>query len=330
MACSIPWHDGYAPEVSGERDFIAQRLVPLATDPAARGLADDAAVWTPPLGRDLVFTHDVLAAGVHYLPGDPPGDVAWKLLAVNLSDLAAMGAAPAGVLLGLAMSAAEDAAWRAAFTDGLGRALAHFGVALWGGDTVTGVAAAVLGLTAIGHVAPDRALGRGGAMPGDDIWVSGTIGDAGLGLAVARGEAAADKFLLNRFRRPMPRLALGRAIAGLATAAMDVSDGLLIDADRMARASGVAMNIEIGTIPLSDPAAAQGVDAASRLARATAGDDYELLFTAPPAAAGAVCAAAAAARTPVTRIGAVVAGNGVRALAADGGDITPARLGWEY
>ncbi len=319
--------------MSGERDFIAQRLVPLATDPAARGLADDAAVWTPPLGRDLVFTHDVLAAGVHYLPGDPPGDVAWKLLAVNLSDLAAMGAAPAGVLLGLALSAAEDEAWRAAFTEGLGRALAHFGVALWGGDTVTGVATAVLGLTAVGHVEPGKALGRAGAGAGDEVWVSGTIGDAGLGLAVARGDArgdaAADKFLLNRFRRPMPRLALGRGLAGLATAAMDVSDGLLIDADRLARASGVGIDIDLGAVPVSDAAAARCSGDAGRLACATAGDDYELLFTAPAGLAGAVLAAAADARTVVTRVGAVGAGTGVRALAA-GVDVTPARLGWEH
>ena len=320
--------------MSGERDFIAQRLVPLATDPAARRLADDAAVWTPPLGRDLVFTHDVLAAGVHYLPGDPPGDVAWKLLAVNLSDLAAMGAAPAGVLLGLAMSTAEDEAWREAFTAGLGRALAHFGVALWGGDTVTGVAAAVLGLTAIGQLAPGRALGRDGAVVGDDIWVSGTIGDAGLGLAVARGETsgdtAGDRFLLNRFRRPEPRLALGRGLAGLATAAMDVSDGLLIDAERMAWASGVRIDVRIGAVPLSPAAAVRGLDDVSLLARATAGDDYELLFTAPAAAAEAVRAVAAAARTPISLLGGVIAGGGVRALAGDGSDITPDRLGWEH
>ncbi len=315
--------------MGGERDFIAQRLVPLATDPAARGLADDAAVWTPPLGRDLVFTHDVLAAGVHYLPGDPPGDVAWKLLAVNLSDLAAMGAAPAGVLLGLALSAAEDDAWRAAFTDGLGRALVHFGVALWGGDTVTGVTTAVLGLTAVGHVEPGRALGRAGAGPGDDVWVSGTIGDAGLGLAAARGEAVADKYLLNRFRRPVPRLALGRALAGLATAAMDVSDGVLIDADRLARASGVGIEIDLGVLPLSDAGAARCLGDAGRLACATAGDDYELLFTAPAGLAGAVVAAAAGARTVVTRVGVVTGGAGVRALAA-GVDVTPARLGWEH
>jgi thiamine-monophosphate kinase len=313
--------------VTGERDFIKKHLAPLATTAAARSLADDAAVWTPPLGRDLVFTHDVLAAGVHYLPTDPPGDIAWKLLAVNLSDLAAMGAAPAGVLLGLGLSVAEDDSWRTAFADGLGRALGHFGVALWGGDTVTGLAAAVLGLTAVGHVEPGAALGRDGARPGDDVWVSGTIGDAGLGLKVARGEAPFDKFLLNRFRRPMPRLALGRALGGLARACMDVSDGVLIDADRLARASGVAIRIDLPAIPISAEAKAMGVD---RLASATAGDDYELLFTAPAERGADVAALARHLRLPLTRIGAVIAGQGVSAVDGNGIDVTPTRLGWEH
>ncbi len=308
-----------------ERDFIAQRLAPLATSAAARGLADDAAVWTPPLGRDLVFTHDVLACGVHYVPGDPPSDIAWKLLAVNLSDLAAMGAAPCGVLLGLGLSAAEDDDWRAAFTAGLGRALVHFGVALWGGDTVTGLAAAVLGLTAVGSVEPETALSRSGAKVGDDLWVSGSIGDAGLGLAIALGHAPHDAALLKRFRRPEPRLALGRALIGTASAAMDVSDGLLIDADRLAQASGVALAIDLGAVPVSDAAAARCPTLAERIALTTAGDDYELLFTAPPG----VDVAALSGRTPVTRIGAVTAGRGVR-LANQGVDVTPARLGWEH
>ena len=306
----------------GERDFIAHSLAPLATTAAARGLADDAAVWSPPLGRELVFTHDILACGVHYLGGDPPSDIAWKLLAVNLSDLAAMGARPAGVLLGLGLSAAEDEDWRSAFTAGLGRALAHFNVALWGGDTVTGLDRAVLGLTAIGDVLPGTALSRGGAHIGDDIWVSGTIGDAGLGLAMAQGQLPLDKALLNRFRRPTPRLALGRALAGVATACMDVSDGLLIDADRLGRASGVRLVIDLDVVPVT--AGPWTTSTADRLARVTAGDDYELLFTAP---AGSDVAALT--KTPLTRIGRVASGLGVQALAG-GEDVTPSRLGWEH
>jgi thiamine-monophosphate kinase len=313
--------------MAGERDFIARLLRPIAGSAAARGLADDAAVWTPALGRDLVFTHDVLAAGVHYLPADPPGDVAWKLLAVNLSDLAAMGAAPAGVLMGLALSEREDEAWRAAFVGGLGRALEHFGVALWGGDTIGGVAAAVLGLTAVGQVEPGKALGRAGARPGDGLWVSGTIGDAGLGLAIAKGEAPHDKALLNRFRRPEPRLALGRALGGVASAAMDVSDGLLIDADRLAAASGVGLAIDLAAMPVSAAARARlGDDDAARLALATAGDDYELLFTASPE----VDVVALAGRAAATRIGTVVSGKGLQLAGRDGPVAVPARLGWEH
>ena len=305
-----------------ERDLIARLLAPLATSRTARGLADDAAVFAPPLGRDLVFTHDVLAAGVHYLPGDSPGDVAWKLLAANLSDLAAMGARPLGVLLGLGLSDAEDEAWLTAFTIGLGRGLARWGVALWGGDTVSGLAAAVLGLTAVGSVDPGTALARSGTRPGDGLWVSGTIGDAGLGLAIARGEAAADKFLLDRYRRPEPRLALGRALAGMASAAMDVSDGLLIDAGRLAAASGVAVTIELARLPVSTAAAARVVcDDAGLAMLASAGDDYELLFTLPPGVA---------APAGTTRVGSVTAGAGLTILGIDGGEIVPKRLGYEH
>ena len=308
-----------------EREFIAGLLAPLATNAAARGLADDAAVWAPPLGRDLVFTHDVLACGVHYLPTDPPSDIAWKLLAVNLSDLTAMGARPAGVLMGLGLSPAEDDEWHAAFTAGLSRALAVFEVALWGGDTVTGLARAVLGLTAIGHVAPGAALGRNGARVGDAIWVSGTIGDAGLGLAMARGEVAPVKKLVDRFRRPTPRLALGQALVGTATACIDVSDGLLIDADRLGRASGALLAIDLAAVPITAGPLTQNL--ADRLVRATAGDDYELLFTAAPDAD--VTALAERTKDRATRIGTVTAGLGVR-VDFDGNDVTPTRLGWEH
>ncbi len=305
-----------------ERELIARLLAPLATSAAARGLADDAAVFVPPLGRDLVLTHDVLAAGVHYLPGDPPGDVAWKLLAVNLSDLAAMGARPAGVLLGLGLSAAEDEAWLTAFTAGLARGLDRWGVALWGGDTVAGLAAAVFGLTAVGSVEPGQALSRAGARPGDTLWVSGTIGDAGLGLAIARGEAPFDKALLARFRRPEPRLALGQALAGRATAAMDVSDGLLIDAERLAAASGVALTVVLARVPVSAAAAARTArDDAGLCALASAGDDYELLFTLP---------AEAEAPAGCTRVGSVAAGAGLTVLGLGGAAVVPERLGWEH
>jgi thiamine-monophosphate kinase len=304
-----------------ERDLIARLLAPLATSATARGLADDAAVFAPPIGRDLVLTHDILASGVHYLPDDPPSDVAWKLLAVNLSDLAAMGARPVGVLLGLGLSAAEDEAWVTAFAGGLKRAMDRWGVALWGGDTVSGLAAAVLGLTAVGQVDPGRALSRSGARPGDTLWVSGTIGDAGLGLAIAQGAAAADKFLLGRYRRPEPRLALGQSLSGVATAAMDVSDGLLIDAERLAAASGVAVTIALAALPVSPAAAARVArDDAGLAGLASAGDDYELLFTLPPGIEVA----------DATRVGVVSEGEGRTVLGLDGAVYVPERLGYEH
>ncbi|QXQ06985.1 thiamine-phosphate kinase [Sphingosinicellaceae bacterium] len=310
-----------------ERQLIADLLAPLATHKAARGLSDDAAVWPPPLGREVVLTHDTIASGVHYLATDPPSDIAWKLLAVNLSDLAAMGATPAGVLLGVTLGPAEDDDWLRAFVTGLGRALTHFEVALFGGDTVSWGGAAVLGCTALGHVEHGAALGRGGAHVGDEVWVSGTIGDAGLGLVVAQGDAASDRYLLNRYRRPDPRLALGRTLVGLANAAMDVSDGLLIDAERLAAASGVAVEIDLGAVPLSPAARARAGDGeVARLAFATSGDDYELLFTAP---VDAGIAALATAKVPLTRIGRIVSGTGVAVLGASG-PLTPTRLGYEH
>lgn len=314
-----------------ERTLIDTLLKPLAGHAAARALADDAAVLTPPLGRDLVFTHDVLACGVHYLPADPPADIAWKLLAVNLSDLAAMGAKPVGVLMGLGLSGGEDEAWLRAFTEGLRRGLERWEVALLGGDTVSGLDRAVLGLTAIGQVDAGRALSRATARPGDDLYVTGTIGDAGLGLAIARGEAAPDKFLLNRFRRPEPRLALGSGLIGLATAAMDVSDGLLIDARRLAQASGVRIEIELAGLPLSEAAMARTAHTdEAYIERAAAGDDYELLFAAPPGQREAVAAFAERARLPITRIGAVHEGEGLTVRGLDGRALRPARLGYEH
>ncbi|MGF7148929.1 thiamine-monophosphate kinase [Sphingomonas zeicaulis] len=283
----------------------------LATHPAARGLTDDAAV----LG-DLVLTHDMIVEGVHFLPTDPPGDVAWKLLAVNLSDLAAKGAAPVGCLMGYSL--AGDAAWDAAFLAGLDTALTTFAMPLLGGDTVSVPADTprALGLTAIGRTA--AAPARGGARPGDTLWVTGLIGAAGIGLARAMaGDDDGDPCVIA-YRRPVPRLAEGRAIAPLASAMMDVSDGLLIDAGRMAEASGVAIAIALDALPVT-PAAPPGLDAI--LAAATAGDDYELLFALPAGVAPPDVVRA-------TRIGVVAAGNGLTLTYANKNVPLPARLGY--
>jgi thiamine-monophosphate kinase len=235
-----------------------------------------------------------------------------------------MGARPVGVLMGAGIGAGRDADWAAGLVRGLSQALERFGVPLLGGDTIRSGPTSVLALTALGSVPPGAALGRMGASEGDTLWVSGTIGDAGLGLRVAQGVqfGAEDALLLKRYRRPVPRLALGLALRGLACAAMDVSDGLLIDAARLADASRLGVELESAAIPLSDAARASGV-AVSELS--ALGDDYELLFAAPAGAEAAVQAASDVARVPVARIGRLVAGKGLR---LDGA--VPALLGYQH
>jgi thiamine-monophosphate kinase len=307
--------------MTSEAAFI-ESLRALATDPAARGLMDDAAVLAIG-GEQLVLTHDMIAEGVHYLPGDPPADVAWKLVAVNLSDLAAKGARPLGVLLGFTLG---DAEWDRAFAQGLGTALAAFGLSLLGGDTIS-APTRVLGLTAIGRAA-GPVPSRTGARPGDQLWVSGTIGDAGAGLKALRGELARSDALIERYRNPRPRLEAGQQLAAVVSAMMDVSDGLLIDAHRLAAASACGIDLALDAVPLSDAyLAACGT---ARLEAATAGDDYELLFTASPDAAPRLLALADQLGLPLTRIGACVAGAGLR-LSDRGAPVPlPPSLGFEH
>lgn len=288
-----------------EADFIA-RLRAIATDPAARGLADDAAVW-----EGLVLTHDMIVEGVHFLPDDRPQDVAWKLVAVNLSDLAAKGAAPVGVLAGYSLG---DAAWDAAFAEGLDVALRRFGVILFGGDTVRAPAGTPrsLGLTAIGRAPASGAPARSGVRPGDRIWVTGTIGNAGLGLAMRLGQVDANEICLAAYCRPQPQIIFGQAVAPHVHAMMDVSDGLLIDAERMAAASGCQLGLMVEAIPLSAALLAVRPDVLdTRLAAATAGDDYQLLFAADPAAADAIREIAGALDVGVTAIGHAGVGEGI-------------------
>lgn len=269
-----------------ELDFIDQ-LKKLATHPAARGLSDDAAVL--PFGRHkLVMTHDMLVEGVHFLSNADPADVAWKLVAVNLSDLAAKGAKPLGILMGY--SRTDDDAWDAAFVRGLKEALNHFCVPLLGGDTVSSGSnqKRTMGLTAFGESRGHIVPARGGAAPGHAIYVSGKIGDAWAGLQLASGKAHAADFeitaaLLKAHNRPHPRLDEGRALSSLVSSMMDVSDGLLLDASRIADASGINMEIDLDAVPLSDPyISVFGDDEAARMSAATGGDDYQLLLTASP------------------------------------------------
>ena len=299
-----------------EFSLIARHFRPLAGQ-GGLGLSDDAALLTPPPGLELVLAADAMVAGVHFLPGDPPETIGRKLLRVNLSDLAAMGADPLAYLMTVALPRGTPDAWLAAFVEGLARDQAEFGLQVLGGDTVSTTGPISLSLTILGTVAPGRALRRGGARPGDELWVSGTIGDGALGLRAARGEID-DAWLADRYRLPQPRLALGRALRGVATACMDVSDGLVQDLGHLCRASGCGAVLEVARVPLS--ASARGADPALLL---TGGDDYELLFAAPP---GAVPAGMGA-----TRIGHFTAGPAdVVVLDEDGRPMQLAVPGWSH
>jgi thiamine-monophosphate kinase len=306
--------------MSRERDFI-DSLKPLARDPAARGLLDDAAVLGVG-GTSLVLTHDMIVEGVHYLANDPPQDVAWKLVAVNLSDLAAKGARPIGVLLGYAL--ASRAEGDAAFVEGLRAALDAFDVPLLGGDTVRMPQGAprAHGLTAIGEAHPAGTPSRAGAQAGDILYVTGHVGVAALGLALARGGHERPAAWLAAYRRPRPRLVEGRALAPLVHAMADISDGLLIDAARIAEASGLAVAINLDAVPLADGAER---DRAARLAAVTAGDDYELLFAGPPDLKLSQPGLAT-----ITAVGRFATGRGVTLTDTHGPVPLPERLGYEH
>ena len=314
----------------GEFDLIAELFAPLATDPAALGLTDDGAVL--PAGTDdLVVVKDALVAGVHFLPDDPPASVAQKALRVNLSDLAAMGAEARHYLVALVRPRHIDDGWLEALVQGFAADQVTFGVSLLGGDTVATPGPLVLSITALGRVPPGAALTRSGAGPGEDVWVSGTLGDAALGLAALQGawspneDAAAD--LIRRYRVPEPRLALGVALRGVATACQDVSDGLVQDLGHIARRSGVAVTIAADAVPLS-AAARDGPDA--RVLALTGGDDYELVFTAPTDRRLQIPALARTAGTTATRIGRTAQGTGVVVHDGQGEPMDLARRGWSH
>jgi len=253
-----------------------ERLRKFATDPAARGLADDAALF-----EGLVITHDSIAEGVHFLPEDPAGSVGWKLVAVNLSDLAGKGATPAAAVLSLTIS--SDSIWDEAFLTGVEAACTSYGLPLIGGDTIALPVGAprVFGLTAIGRAGP-RTPSRGGAKPGDRLWLVGTVGDSAAGLVQLLANRKAAGLLVDSFRRPIPQLVAGQTLAPHASAMMDVSDGLLLDARRLAAASGCTATIDLDALPLSEAfVATLGATLDARLFAATGGDDYALLAALP-------------------------------------------------
>ena len=315
--------------MTSESDFIAS-LRALATEPAARSLLDDAAVLSVGQGK-LVLTHDMMIEGVHFLKDDPPQDIAWKLIAVNISDLAAKGARPIGVLLGYSLG--HSAEWDAAFTAGLKDAAEHFQVALLGGDTVSmpDGAPMALGLTAIGEAVSERVPSRAGARVGDILWVTGPIGDKGAGLRIARGEIEGPERLLERYRRPEPRAEAGQALAPYGNAMMDVSDGRLIDARRLATASGVAAEIDLDCVPLSrDYVALCGDGQEERIAAAIAGDDYELLFAAAPRQSDTVFTIARSMGMAFTPVGRLQPGEGITLIDCNGPVALPGKLGYEH
>ena len=313
--------------MSEESDFIGQ-LRALATHPGARGLEDDAATLIH-AGRTLVLTHDTIVEHVHFLPEDPADTVGWKLVAANLSDLAAKGAKPVGALMSYDLSG--DTAWDSAFIGGLSAALVRFDCPLIGGDTVRSPAGSArhFGMTAIGEA--DIVPARGGATPGDDLWVSGTLGDAGLGLAIAKGEVKGADSLLEAYRRPVPQLELGRKLAPLVSAMMDLSDGLLVDARRMADASGVAIVIETIDVPLSQAFVdARGDTRETSIDAATMGDDYQLLFAAAPRSRKHIEMVAEEIDAEIHCVGIVEEGAGITLQEGGRPVPLPESLGWEH
>lgn len=298
-----------------EFSLIARLFAPLAAGaPGALGLKDDAALLDGPAGRQWVITADAMVAGVHFLADDPADLIARKLIRVNLSDLAAMGACPKAVFLAACFPVGVGDDWVDRFGSGLKFDCESFSIALMGGDTVATPGPLTLSLTAIGDVAAGHALLRSNARLGDNIWVSGTIGDAALGLKGLIGKGPADAYLIDRYRLPQPRIDLGRHLHGLARAAMDISDGLVADLGHICRASGVGAVVEAARVPLS-AAAASMQDLTTVL---TGGDDYELLFTAPPEATAPLNALSGALGLRLSAVGRIIAGDGVTVLGVDG------------
>ena len=321
----------------GEFALIARYFAPLAAGfEGAWGLRDDAAVIAPAAGHELVAKTDAIVAGVHFLADDPPALIAKKALRVNLSDLAAKGAVPRAYMLDLILPADIGEDWIAAFAQGLAEDQEEFSVHLIGGDTDGTPGPVTIAVMAFGEIASGRIIRRGGAQPGDTIYVTGTIGDAALGLRVLRGGIAglapdAAAFLVDRYRLPRPRVGLGPHLVGIASAGLDVSDGLVADLRHLCEVCELGAVVEAPLVPLSAAAAAAVAGHPAHLAAAlTGGDDYEILFTAPAAEAPALAALARWTGVPVTAIGRMVAGSEIAVLDAAGRKLPLAAEGWTH
>jgi thiamine-monophosphate kinase len=305
---------------SAEDRLIARYFAPIATHPSALGLSDDAAFIKPPPGCDLVLTADAIIGGVHFFPDDAAQSVAGKALRVNLSDLAAKGAKPLGFLLSLALPKEAGNEWLAGFAEGLRGDAVLFGCPLFGGDTDRTPGPITISIAMFGSVPEGTMVRRAGAKPGDRVFVSGSIGDAALGLALRKGAAwnlsdAQRQHLVSRYLLPQPRNALAEAVRTHASSAIDVSDGLAGDFAKLCRVSNVAADIHVDKVPFSDAAKAVLAAEPATLERAlTGGDDYEIVCTIPAAKAEDFRAAAQAVRVAVTDIGEIKAGEGARFL----------------
>lgn len=323
-------------DISAEDKLIARFFEPIAIHPGALGLTDDAAYITPPPGCDLVLKTDAIIGGVHFFAEDAAHTVACKALRVNLSDLAAKGARPLGFLLSLALPAGLDDRWLTNFAEGLRSDAVLYGCPLFGGDTDHTPGPITVSIAMFGSVPQGTMVRRAGAKPGDLVFVSGTIGDAALGLAVRNGKdwklsEAQRQHLIARYLLPQPRNALSDAVRKHASASMDVSDGLAGDFAKLCRTSQVGANIAVERIPLSDAAkAVLAADPEMRETALTGGDDYEIVCTVPPAKADSFRAAALAAKVPVSEIGEVVAGEGARFLTANGEALTFKRAAFSH
>jgi thiamine-monophosphate kinase len=324
---------------SGEDSLIARYFKPIATDPGAFGLQDDAAIFRAD-GDDIVVTTDAVVEGVHFLPDDPPETLARKALRVNLSDLAAKGATLAGFVLTLALRTVDEG-WLTAFARGLGADARHYGCPLLGGDTVSTPGPVMVSITAFGRVPRGKMVRRSGARLGDSVMVTGTIGDAAIGLNILKGgdaaaalsgDASARERLVDRYRVPEPRNVLGEAIRNHASAAMDVSDGLAGDLAKLCAASGVSAVIDAPSIPLSDAAKdllTRGVVGLEDLI--AGGDDYEVLCTVPETARAALAEAARRAGVALTSIGTVVAAaEPLRVLDHEGRELALKRMSFSH
>tara|TARA_R110002110_G_scaffold71027_5_gene190017 strand:- start:2036 stop:3046 length:1011 start_codon:yes stop_codon:yes gene_type:complete len=327
-----------AGEGRGEFEIIEDVFAPLAADaPGAYGLKDDAAVFTPTPGHETVLTVDTIVEGVHFLSGDPPDSVARKLLRVNLSDLAAKGAHPRGYLLAASWPHGTTLEWMRAFAAGLASDQRRYGVSLWGGDTTSTSGALTLSLTAIGEVPAGQVIRRGGARPGDVVFVTGTIGDAALGLKFLRGEiegleSVHADFLVKRYREPEPRVVFGPGLCDIASASADVSDGLMADLGHICEVSGVGARIALARVPLSEAVRTvleRQVDFTQAVV--SGGDDYEILFTAAAGKRDAIAAIARETGISATQIG-VVTGEeeGVALIAPSGQPVPLKQLGYHH